>query len=472
MTLLAGLGCTPCVYAQARRADTLQAYEDGRLPEMFHLTRNPASLWQSPRPDYTGVSAGWQSTDDALRRPMTAAAGNKLGVAAAGYATVNGWTYQGGAQYSRQLDRNLAWSGVYDAYEGNPFLWTDSSRGNWERDHLQVSAIVNTPALGGGWHAGLQMGYHVGSGARKSDPKPFYRYRNIALAPGVSWQIRNTAIGAYGRVAFTGEDNEMGFYNSGAGNILLYRLRGYGTYTRAPFVSAERQRRGTAYEAGMHYSYQKGQFLTVLSIYGGINNETVYEGVVKRQAYGDYQAVNFGGAIAVHNKQKYASLSFDAVQGSGDDVEYNAQTAYANHYRVTGKAGYGKGGWQLELRPFLYDDEYGDVATATSFHVTSAGGAVELNRRWASGWQIKPSVGYRYVLQDSWQQGTNNIIIRELIYPDYQYFSASRMMAALTCGYALYAGRNVVHGITAQLGVEHAPSLTNKSISLQYSIVF
>lgn len=482
LALLASLCCTSVVQAQAPRRDTLNAYEDGRLPDMFLLTRNPASLWQSNRPNYTRVAAGWEHTGGKLRRPMAAAAANNFGVEAAGYAKANGWTYQGAVAYNKQLEQDVAWSGVYDPYEGNPFLWTDSSSGEWERDHLRVSATVNTPAFGRRWHAGLNVAYHVGSGARKSDPKPFYRYRNISLLPGLTWKAgKHTGIGAYGKIQSVQEDNELGFYNTDTGNVLLYRLRGYGTYTRAPFVNAERQRRGMLYEAGAHYNYQKNRFLTLISIYGAVNEETVYEGVIKREAYGHYHENRFGGAVSLFvdgiDKGHFAAISFDAVNGHADDVAYNAQTAYSTRRRLSAKAGYWKKNIQFELRPFLQQDEFTDVATATGFNTTSAGGQLALNWRKQlssrTSLQLKPAAGYRHVLQDNWQPGTSNVIVRELIFPDYRYFASSRTMASVTCAYMLHSGPHTIHGIEAYAGGELGPqNAANKTISLKYSILF
>lgn len=481
ITFLAGLWCTTDVHAQTCRVDTLNAFVDGRLPEMFRLTHNPATLWQSVMPDYTRVAVGWRHVSGDLRRPMDAQTSNSFATAATGFAKVSNWTFQGSAEYGKKLENEVAWSGVYDPYDGSPFLWTDSSRGDWERDHLKVSAGINTPALSDRWHAGLNIAYHIGSGARKSDPKPFYRYRNISLTPGLTWSAgKHVTIGAYGKVQFVQEDNELGFYNTGTGNVLLYRLRGYGTYTRAPFVSAERQRSGASYEAGAHYSYEKGRVLSIINIYGGVNNETVYEGVVKRQAYGNYTANSYGGAASFYytgiDKGRFGAISFDAVSGYADDVEYNAQTAYSTEYRITAKVGSWKGGLLWELRPFIYYNGFSDVATATDFNAASAGGLFVLSWKkplsHKASLQLKPAAGYRYVLQNSWQQGVDNIIIRELILPDYNYFSTSRMLASVTCTYMLLTGHEIAQEIEVHAGMQHATELSNKTISLKYSIIF
>ncbi|WP_119080882.1 DUF6850 family outer membrane beta-barrel protein [Chitinophaga alhagiae] len=481
LTVLASLCCTSAVHAQASGRDTLNAYEDGRLPEMPQLTRNPASLWQSDRPNYTRVAGGWEYAGGDLRRPMAGAASNTFGVAAAGYAKAGGWTYQGAVAYNKQLEQDVAWSGVYNPYEGNPFLWTDSSSGEWERDHLRVSATVNTPAFARRWHAGLNIAYHVGSGARKSDPKPFYRYRNISLAPGLTWQAgKHTGIGAYGKVRSVQEDNELGFYNTGTGNVLLYRLRGYGTYTRAPFVNAERQRRGLLYEAGGYYSYKKDQLSMLISIYGAVNEETVYEGVIKRQAFGYYHENRLGGAVSFFaggiDRGHFAAISFDAVSGHADDVVYNARTAYSTRRQLSAKAGYWKGSTQLELCPFLQYDEFTDVAATTGFNTASAGGLLVLNWRKRLSpqtcLQLKPAAGYRHVLHDNWQQGANNVIVRELIFPDYRYFTSSRIIASVTCAYILHLSPHIAHGIEAYAGGELGPDAANKTIRLQYSILF
>jgi hypothetical protein len=81
----------------------------------------------------------------------------------------------------------------------------------------------------------MQIHYAIGSGARTSDPKPFYRYRNIALMPGITYQLpKNQLIGITATIGFVKEENELGFFSDNNDNVLLYRIRGYGTSVEPP----------------------------------------------------------------------------------------------------------------------------------------------------------------------------------------------------------------------------------------------
>lgn len=170
-----------------------------------------------------------------------------------GYRILKGWTYNGYFSYQKTYETNVAWSGVYDAYEGNPFLWADSGSGNWERDAVKANIALAAPVLFKKFVAGAAIDYTISASARKSEPKPFSRYRDLALRPGITMNLgASQQIGITGSTGFAKEENEMGVYSNS--NVLLYRLRGFGTFTKTPFISGERRLDELRLAGSAHYT--------------------------------------------------------------------------------------------------------------------------------------------------------------------------------------------------------------------------
>jgi hypothetical protein len=476
---------TDHLFAQGSLADSLKALQDNRSFDNYSFTGNTATITSGlPNFGYARATAGFISGD--FKRPMEPAAYAAYALSTGGSTTLNGWKFIADLQYQRRYDSRVAWAAVNDPYTGNPFIWADSNTGKWERE--QVHATIGTAIrLNKRWKAGFMIDYLIGTGARTNEPKPFYRMRDIALQPALIYQLSSTAeLGIIGSATFAQEENEIGYYSNS--NVLLYRLRGYGTFSRSPFVSGERKRTGTTWKAGMHYAKRWNR--SRLLLHGSVaqTDEEVFEGVAQKQTTGYFTAINIEGKAKLYKGDPANGQSLEIIaqnkNGYADDMIFRAESASSIQRSLC----IGLSGWkqhankllQWQFTPSVSFIDHTDQATYMQFTATTFGAMLggnyrkQFNHSLAAA--VQPAIGYYRNIDNSFTSRANQVIIRELIIPDFYYFSSSYWKA--TCGLQLeLAGNNLrkahIIGFYGDLRVSDNADLRNRIFyQLQYSILF
>lgn len=481
------LGIPPALQAQLSARDSLHSMADNRVIDVFGTTQNPATLASLPLPAHGYAKTAAFLTHGDFRRPMEPGAATVLSIAAGGWQRVKEWGYRAAISYNKYYERNLAWSSVYNPYTANPLIWADSSTGKWQRDHIDATVSMVTPVWLQRGHAGLTVDYAVGSGARTNEPKPFYRVRNIALLPGITWQLNmHSEWGIAGKAAFVQEDNEIGFYSNSP--VKVYRLRGYGTYKPLPFITAERKRKGTDLQAAVHYLHQAGNRRLLISGYIGQQEESVTEGVAKTETTGYFTAINMGATAMLYKgtagKGRSLQLQWRNSNGYIDDAIFRAESASFQTHTVTLQAAAWYPGsrqrssLQWTLTPAFHFADHTDQATVTQFSVTRLGADLQLNYRRHVGkylhWQLQPMVGYHHVADEYFTNQVMNVIIRQLVMPDYAMMTTSYYQAGLAAAIEWQPAGSLAHVLSAQAMSRLATEQFNDRTQIQfsYSIIF
>lgn len=489
------LGCLFCalcsgtlLYAQSSETDSLQAVQDKRIVDHYSFTDNAATIGNDylPRFGYAKAQAGFLSGD--FRRPMQPSHSSVFSLSTGGSRKTGRWNLLADFQYRKIYDDGVAWAAVNDPYAGNPFIWADSSSGRWDRDHIGATIGAATE-LSQRLKAGLVIDYAIGTGARTSEPKPFYRMRNISLQPGITWKLSKTdEIGISGAIGFLQEENEIGYYSNS--NVLLYRLRGYGTFSKSPFVSGERKRKGTAFTGSWQYRKQWKKYNLSVSGSAAQTEEEVFEGVASTQTTGYFTGINFAGKLRLHTgtamKGKALEFVYENKNGYADDMIFRTESASYLHRSLQAvfscwkqRTG-GRALIQCNLVPSLTYIDYTDQSTYLQFTATTLGSMIELNYRKKIGRKIKlqvqPAAGYYHIIDHYFTARANQVVIRELILPDYHYFSTNYWKAA--CRLELELGSNKMDQshLIAMLADSRWPGNNDRShrtlFQLQYSILF
>lgn len=440
---------------QTSRQDSLHSFQDERVLNQFRHTANPVSLVQSALPQYgfAGINADYTSGD--FRRPMQAASIRALKGETGGHRTLNGWTYKGYFSYQKRFDKAVAWSAVMDPYEGNPFLWADSSTGDWERDEVQANIALVTPQFKK-FRFGFAVDYTISTGARDNDPRPFFRYRDVALRPGITYQINaNSEAGITGTAGFAKEEAEIGFYTRN-GNVLLYRLRGFGTFSKSPFVNGERRRQELRWQGAIHFARRWKDYQFLLSVYAAQRDDEVIEGVATPQTTGYFTGINFGGSALLYKgdvrQGKSVSLNAFMQDGYADDVIFRAESASFSKQVAAVRASYWKGSadrsslWQFTLHPSFTYHSFTDQGTRTAFDVSivSLLAQVRYRRQLSDRLHgfLSPTIGYSLPVDDYYTSGRPNVITNALTYPDYLFFSTAATRIDLDAGIEFQQGRS------------------------------
>lgn len=477
-------------FGQNSLQDSLHLLRDNRALNTFVLSTNPATLSKKIYPQYGYVNVGTNSCNGNFIRPMEANSTSQINVETGGFNILKGWAYNVFFNYQKQFDQDLAWSGIANAYEGNPFVWADSSGGNWERDHIKTSINVAAPIVFKKLRAGLTLNYEVGSGARLSEPKPFYRQRYLALQPGITWTLSpRKSIGIGGKINFMQEENELGFF--GNSNVLLYRLRGFGTFSKAPFVSGERKRKGTDLQTNVHYQHYYNDYQWFISAFAAQRKEEVIEGVAIQQPTGYFTEIKYGGNTVLQKgnaqKGKSVMIAYQLKNGYADDVIFRAGSAsYSEHLLNVDLSVWNtklltKTLLQFTLSPALRATDYTDQATLTKFMATNVGSSLKANwRRQLSPnihLQLQPQLGYFQVILNSLINQRPNVITQCLILPDYHFFASSfTQFGGLVILEVNQPKARILHTFSFQnfnRSVVNSPIFSNRNnVQVNYSIIF
>lgn len=481
--------CVRCLdgIAQLPKQDSLHSVEDARVLDRHQYTVNPVSLLHSGLPQFgfaaikAGVLAG------GFRRPMQGKCVSSVEGETGGYKTINGWTYNGYFSYRKRFDRSVAWSSVMDPYEGNPFVWADTGTGDWERDEVRAVISLVTPQFNR-FRVGIGVDYNISTGARDNDPRPFFRNRDIALRPGITYQLNSTSeFGVSGIAGFAREENEVGFYTQSS-SVLLYRLRGFGTYSVSPFVSGERRREEMRWQGSAHYwrRWKKRQLL--VTGYAAYRDDEIVEGVAAPQTTGYFTGIRFGGDAVMYQGDTKRGRSFSLNgflhDGYADDVIFRAESASFRKERI--RAGFSS--WrdkrsskrQYSIMSCLSNLSYTDQSTRTGWDVRTVSISAELRYRRQFSRSLHlllaPSVGYRVPLDAYFTTTRSNVVIDLLMQPDFVYFATTSAQAGLVARVEITPiGSSVVHsiGLLSQNDFSVENNLGNRNhFSLQYLIVF
>lgn len=475
-------------FLMAQTVDSIVALQENRMYNNYSYTKNPSVINTGQIPQY-GYAYLTGSTESGLyKRPMDARKINAFIAGTGGYKKIKDWGFRGGFSYKKQYDYELPWSSVYNAYNDNPFIWADSNKGKWIRDEVYASVQVATPVIKRKFYSGLSIDYNIGSGARMNEPKPFYRIRNITLQPGVSWQMNtSSSLGISGNFGFLQEENEIGLYSNE--DVLLYRMRGYGTFTRTPMVTGTRKRTGSISGATIHYEKKESKYQWLLTGHMGYQSEEVYEGIAVPSVTGYFTAYYFEGNAMMHRGDavKGMSLLLTAKQKTGfaDDYLFKAESALHEHiyahlqwsqWFTTANNQL----WQWKLQPSFRQMSFTDQATRTHYYATHVGGTLSIQWRKKVSQQlslfVSPKVSYMSVADSDWTNNQVNSIIKGLVQPHYNYISTDYLNTGGMIGVEFRAKGGLCHMLGFNANYYHAilsDEKTNRKINqLQYSILF
>lgn len=480
----------PFALAGQSKTDSLQALTDERILNVYSITSNSASLWLLPLPGYGKVYGIGTYVSGGLKRPLEPGSFTALTAGAEGWKKQKRMGYLGSFNYEKRFDKDLKWTDEFNAYNGNPFLWADSSSGHWDRDHIDARLDVSARPFRGILFSGLHLNYHIGTGARTNDPKPFYRYRRISLQPGLVFRLSESSrAGISAGGTFVLENNELGFYNRGTNNVLLYRLRGYGTYSRVPFVSGERNRKGQVWSTGAHWEKKAAGFEMLLYGSTRIRNETVAEGIARPETIGKFKEVTREGSAVVSkgnvNRGRSFMLTVNAVDGKGRDEIFQAENVSYTQRTVKGSLQ----SWKYESKsrilvkggilPVWAKYAQADKASGSRFAINTLEGRAEgLIRKYfpyKRQLEIIPELAYVHVLQNTYWVQNDNVILREIVKKDYAFMSAPHISARVKIQWNIFSERG---GQSFFVDVNHRQSLTVKEeahrtlCTMGYSFLF
>jgi|GEM_PF-2328851 len=476
-------------------ADSLQRGLTNLGNSVWLTGQNAAGLpnWQSFGYGITTLGATHNTGD--FRRPQAPRQQTAYALSSEGLRSVGRWLVYGEFAYQKTRDQQISFSHGYDPFNGNPYLWADTLAGEpdaarWTRDHIRARVALSSPRLGR-WRVGLTVPYHVGQGSRLLDPKPFYRVRELGVLPSVWYQAGpRWGWGVVAGGQSTQEENEVGYFATDY--PLLYRLRGYGSFSRSPVVTAERLVSGTVWQGRLqtlhHTNPSAGaQSPSWLGQVGGqFRRETIREGVASPEAGGKFAETTLDGLVAyvrpVAAGGSRVALRTDVRNGIGTDpilrttgATYLLATAAIDATRWRQTAGvFRRDGVRLLAESLDYQDKI----TQTNWSAVRLTGHYDVLRRWersdGGAWQVGATAGVRWIPATQFNALRPTRLTTILTRPDYQIQTTSAALLNGSVGRDFRIKRfgNLLHRVDFQFSGQFTDAGNRLTGSLNYHLLY
>lgn len=300
-----------------------------RVPALLLWLATIGSLWaQSPRDSISRGSVALVSglSSGSFHRAMDPGQAYFVGFDTEGETAIDRWKLKGRFAYQRQFHEDVLFAGVRDPYNGIPFIWGDTLSGNWRHDGFDTGLDLTMPR-----YKNLVFGFAVdyinATGARENGPKPFYRYRDIKIAPRIKTLLAGREdhfVVAEVSYASAFEENEIGYY--ARNNTYLIRGRGYGSALKGPIQSLDRRRKSERFGIGMQWAYVDRWHVDVGSQY---RKDIVKDGLADPNKDGDYSEFSGFGKIDYNAPKVGYGLAMHYRSGKTDDAVFGFRNSEA-----------------------------------------------------------------------------------------------------------------------------------------------
>lgn len=288
-----------------------------------------ATVWAQQVPDSleNGHVAITSSVyEGSFRRAMDATSSYAIGFETEGKTTIKAWELEGRFAYQRQINEDVLFSGVRDPYNGNPFIWGDTISGKWQHDAFDAYVDLTFPQIKNHLFS-LAIDYISSTGARNNGPKPFYRYRDIKIAPRAKTFLNGQedhfiVVGLFYASAF--EENEIGYFASE--DTYLIRGRGYGSALKGPIRSLDRRRKSNRLGIELSWNYSTIWEIQMRSQY---RKDNIKDGLANPNEEGSYQEFHGIGEIKYNTSRVGYRLAVNYRTGSTDDEVFGFRNSEA-----------------------------------------------------------------------------------------------------------------------------------------------
>jgi hypothetical protein len=414
-----------------------------------------------------------------FRRPQEPSSIQSLTFHAEGTQQTNKVITSAEFTYLVQQDEGQQWRNTGHSADYQPFVWADQAVGTWNRSHFDARITIAGHPLKRMLQPGFMLAYHGGTGDRQNSPKPLYRFHQLSAQPFLLYRNKQNAFAFHLNYEQHTEDNEMGYYVNDS--PLLYRLRGYGTFSRSPFVSGNRLLEASTLGGSIEYMYGhlSKNFRSATFSY----NQTagsVAEGTSVNTPGGAWKtrtisAILSSGIERLHC-QWLPMLHFHGAFQVGTDPIFGAVNYYLNILAVRPSLRYTyRQRWFIEIDTEYAHRSQRDIVTGTNAEISRAGGNIKLHSRKAlsqkTSLYAQPFVGYYQPLISTLQITTPTEMSEALVRPDFDIMAKAWLQSGIETGLDVKSIKNVLR-FSLQLMHYQQASINRKQFNLSIHYFF
>jgi hypothetical protein len=290
--------------------------------------------------------------------------------------------------------------------------------------------------------AGITLQYEGGIGDRRNTPKPLYRFHHLSVNPALIYRHTLGVLALHIHYRQQSEDLEMGQYVFDS--PLLYRLRGYGTFSRTPFVSGTRLLNANTLGGSLEFNkadHNENEWSGFLSY--DRTKGMVEEGIGITTRGGEWNTQIVSGEFNwKHNRivrQWDVRTSSSLSRLSGIDPVFQAVNYYINRFSIRTQTRYT---WNTQQYA-QFDIDYStrqqrDLVTVTDATIQCIGLSLNFYQSLNLSDNVKPfvmpHVGYVHVLDDKLRILSPTEISEKLVRADVDIMSQSYQQVSVKAG--------------------------------------
>jgi hypothetical protein len=415
-----------------------------------------------------------------FRRPQEPSSIQSLTFHAEGTQQTDKVITSAGFTYLVQQDEGQQWRNTGHAADYQPFVWADQAVGTWNRSHFDARITIADNTLKRMLQPGLTLTYHGGTGDRQNTPKPLYRFHQLSAQPFILFRNKQDAFVFRLKYEQHTEDNEMGYYVNDS--PLLYRLRGYGTFSRSPFVSGNRLLEAST--LGGSIEYMRGNLSKKFRSANLSYNQTtgsVTEGTSVTTPGGAWKTQIISSVLSSGIErlqcQWMPMLHFHGAFQTGTDPIFGAVNYYLNILAVRPSLRYiYRQRWFIEIDTEYAHRSQRDIVTGTNAEISRAGGNLKLYSRKAlsqkTSLYAQSCVGYYQPLSSTLQITTSTEMSEALVRPDFDVMAKAWLQSGIETGLDVKSVKNTIR-FSLQLMHHQQASINRKqfNLSIHYFIL-
>jgi hypothetical protein len=412
-------------------------------------------------PHYAAVGLRYERENGTFRRVQQGKSYTLKGFGASGFQSLGKWQFYGEFSYLKLGRDSVQFSNVARPYSGNPFITADSIGGNWRGDQLKAKLAIAYPNYHH-WRHGTQITYLTEQANRRNDPRPLYRYLDLALSQDIGYVFNTTSkLSAQLTFTRTTETVETGAFNTS--NYKLYSLRGYGLFDFVPVVSAERYTHGFGLQGHLNYSNRTSERLFLVGMKYNYSTQDVEDGYLRDALTGLVKPLLVGGYDRqdvelymgyLRNTSQRKGWSINANGGIQQGLGYDPRLNGTNPENYFAHVDAALSFWKLSrgggLLKFTYISQLSHInlyeaISKTDLRVTQLHNDVGLllkrNLSPKIGLVFEPLLGYHFPLSSDLLIGRPTSITTLLVRPDFDYLQQAYLKAQMLISASLRSDR-------------------------------
>ncbi|MDA3853201.1 MAG: hypothetical protein PF444_03030 [Bacteroidales bacterium] len=219
-------------FAQEQNLRTNVHYQDVlQLSTPLLHTKNPAALSFNLLDSIRQVGVSYTIQNGDFKPVMESGKSHQLGLYTESFRRINKTRLYSAFRYTKNWEKDIQYSNVYNAYRGTPYLFVDTvSNVSYDKEEYQINCKMahqfnQTISLAG------EVDYKLGLGAQNKDPRSLNKLVHLKNKVGILADAEAFKLGLDIYYNYFNEDIDITTVRENA-SYEVYALTGLGTYSK------------------------------------------------------------------------------------------------------------------------------------------------------------------------------------------------------------------------------------------------